>query len=72
MKMSNQMIGAIMMALQNCLANQTDILPVFKEWNIFMKEGEIFVDNPPAHEVDFSGDEESELEDFLTEPEENA
>ena len=69
MKLSNQAVGCIMMALQSSLANQTDILPIFEEWNLFMKDGELFVDNPPVLEVDFSSDEDEDVLDFLTDPE---
>jgi len=74
MKLSNQAIGAIMFALQNSLAHQTDIQPVFEGWNLFMKDGELFVENPPhleVEEVDFSEEDEignDEILDFLTNP----
>ena len=34
MKLSNQAIGAIMMALQNSLMEQSDIVPVLKGFNL--------------------------------------
>lgn len=77
MKLSNQAIGAIMLALQNSLAHQTDIMPIFEGWNLFIKDGQVFVDNPPVLEVDdddFSEGEEEEGDDdvldFLTRPDE--
>ena len=33
MQLSDQALGAIMLALQNSLLNQTDIVPVLKEFN---------------------------------------
>ena len=56
MKLSNQAMGAIMMALQNSLMEQTDIVPVLqsfefvkspdtKRWGT--KSGELVVENPP-------------------------
>ena len=35
MKLSDQALGAIMLALQNSLMNQTDIVPVLKEFDLF-------------------------------------
>ena len=48
MKLSNQALGAIMMALQKSLMEQTDITPVLKgmEFDI-MDNGELLVKNPP-------------------------
>lgn len=48
MKLSNQAIGAIMMALQKSLMEQTDIVPMLKEMNfVEMDDGELLVENPP-------------------------
>jgi len=57
MKLSNQAMGAIMMALQNSLMEQTDIVPILqsfefsktpdtKRWGT--KAGELMVENPPT------------------------
>lgn len=48
MKLSNQALGAIMMALQKSLLEQSDITPVLKgmEFDI-MDNGELLVKNPP-------------------------
>jgi len=48
MKLSDQAMGAIMMALQKSLMEQTDITPVLKgmEFDI-MDNGELLVKNPP-------------------------
>lgn len=50
MKLSDQAIGAIMMALQNSLLGQTDIVPVLKDFDMELIEGtaEVFVKNPPV------------------------
>ena len=50
MKLSDQAIGAIMMALQKSLLEQSDIVPVLKDFNIELIEGtsEVFVKNPPV------------------------
>ena len=49
MKLSNQALGAIMMALQKSLLEQSDITPVLKgmEFDI-MDNGELLVKNPPV------------------------
>jgi len=52
MKLSDQALGAIMLALQNSLMNQTDIVPVLKEFDLMLGENEeIIVLNPPTLDV---------------------
>jgi hypothetical protein len=68
MKLSNQMVGAVMMALQNSLMNQTDIQPEFEGWEVFLKDGELFVENPPQVNFEEDLDETDDILDFLTEP----
>jgi len=47
-KLSNQAVGAIMMALQKSLMDQTDIVPVLKNFNVQVDDaGELVVMNPP-------------------------
>ena len=49
MKLSNQAIGAIMMALQKSLMEQTDIVPVLQGMKLVqMDNGEILIENPPV------------------------
>ncbi len=48
MKLSNQAIGAVMMALQNSLLNQTDIVPVLQEWDLESGTEGLVVKNPPT------------------------
>lgn len=57
MKLSNQAMGAIMMALQKSLLEQTDIVPVLKSFEFSKspntnrwgtKSGELMVVNPPT------------------------
>ena len=51
-KLSNQAVGAIMMALQKSLMEQTDIVPVLKNFNVQVDDsGELVVMNPPTVEV---------------------
>ena len=52
MKLSQQAMGAIMMALQNSLMHQTDIVPVLKEFHLQLNENEeLMVLNPPTIDV---------------------
>ena len=57
MRLSNQAVTAIMMALQNSLMDQSDIVPVLKGFNLVKsgttnrwgaKDGEIDVENSPV------------------------
>jgi len=51
-KLSNQAVGAIMMALQKSLLEQSDIVPVLKSFNIQVDDsGQLVVMNPPTFEV---------------------
>ena len=48
MKLSDQAMGAIMMALQKSLLEQTDIVPVLKNFELeLMDDGTRLVKNPP-------------------------
>ena len=52
MKLSDKALGAVMMALQNSLMNQTDIVPVLKGFDLVMDDKEeIIVLNPPTIEA---------------------
>ena len=51
-KLSTQAIGAIMMALQKSLIEQTDITDVLKGFQIQVDDlGELVVMNPPTFEL---------------------
>jgi hypothetical protein len=60
MKLSDQAVGAVMMALQKSLMEQSDILPVIKGFEFVPavdnegEEPELFVKNPPL--VKFSNE----------------
>ncbi len=51
MKMSDQAVGAVMMALQKSLLEQSDIVPVIKNFDFVLsgdeEEKELFIKNPP-------------------------
>lgn len=55
MKLSDQAIGALMLALQKSLLEQSDIIPTLKDFN-FLTEGpdqsELIVSNPPTVSFD--------------------
>jgi hypothetical protein len=49
MKLSDQALGAIMMALQKSLLEQSDITPVLKGMEFdLMDNGELLIKNPPV------------------------
>lgn len=49
MKLSDQALAAIMMALQNALMNQTDIVPVLKGFDLMIGDKEeVIILNPPT------------------------
>ena len=47
-KFSNQALGAIMMALQESLLNQLDIVPILKGFELEDSEEGLVVVNPPT------------------------
>ena len=48
MKLSNQAVGAVMMALQKSLMEQSDIVPVLRSFKLEVDDaGEIVVVHPP-------------------------
>tara|TARA_R110002110_G_scaffold147279_3_gene337733 strand:+ start:6262 stop:6453 length:192 start_codon:yes stop_codon:yes gene_type:complete len=48
MKLSHQAMGAIMLALQNSILEQTDIVPVLEDFNFDITDNEdLVVMNPP-------------------------
>jgi len=49
---SNQAIGAIMMALQKSLMEQSDIVPVLKSFFMAESEDGLVVTNPPTVSVE--------------------
>ena len=52
-KLSNQAIGAVMMALQKSLLDQTDIVPVLQGFEVQIDDSNhLVVMNPPLVKVD--------------------
>ena len=60
MQLSNQAICAVMMALQNSLMEQSDIVPVFQALVFKETEEGLIVENPPILEF---GQQEEERTD---------
>ncbi len=53
MKLSNQALGAIMLALQKSLLEQTDIVPILKSFDFTISDRETLkVINPPNFKID--------------------
>jgi hypothetical protein len=50
-KLSNQALGAVMMALQESLLNQLDIVPILKGFELAQSEDGLVVTNPPTVRV---------------------
>ena len=48
MRLSNQALGAIMLALQESLMNQSDIVPVLQGFDLENGEEGLVVKNPPT------------------------
>ena len=61
MKLSNQAMGAIMMALQKSIMEQSDIVPVLTGFDFSETKGELVVENPPI--LRFDNENSSELVD---------
>ncbi len=65
MTLSNQAMGAIMMALQKCLMEQSDITEILKEFAFQVDENEqLIVLNPPVVQADDNDDSELEENNF--------
>ena len=66
MHLSNQALGAIMIALQESLLNELDIVPILKGFELEETDGELVIKNPPT--VRYSDDSSittEQLESFV-------
>ena len=52
MTLSNQAVGAIMLALQKSLMEQSDIVPVLREFDLVDTGDGLVVTNPPVISMD--------------------
>ena len=50
-KLSNQALGAVMMALQESLLNELDIVPILRGFELTQGEDGLVVTNPPTVRV---------------------
>lgn len=48
MKLSDQALSCVMVALQKSLMEQSDIVPMLKNLEMTEQNGELFVSNPPS------------------------
>ncbi len=63
MHLSNQALGAIMMALQESLLNELDIVPILSGFKLTETDDGLVVENPPTVRVsDNSAITEEDLE----------
>ena len=65
-KLSDQAVGALMMALQKSLLEQSDIVPTLKEFDFLAEgpeQGELIVSNPPIVSYPEETMEESKKEE---------
>ena len=62
-KLSNQAVGALMMALQESLLNQLDIVPILKGFELTQTDDGLVVTNPPTVRV---SNDQSVTEEDLT------
>ena len=59
LKLSDEALGAVMMALQRSLMEQSDIVPVLKDFDFKVNDsGELYVMNPPLVKIN---EEDSDL-----------
>mgnify|MGYP003123027100 CR=1 FL=1 len=58
MTLSNQALGAIMMALQRSLMGQQDIVPLLKEFKFRLSESGLMVMNPPVLHGTYDDDDD--------------
>ena len=63
MKLSDQSMGALMMVLQKCLMEQSDIVPMLKELDFVVDGEQLSVLNPPTLHIDEEKMQSASLED---------
>ena len=63
MQMSDQAVGALMMALQKSLMEQSDIVPVLKAFKLKLSEQGLVVMNPPI--VKFNDETQKNFQESL-------
>ena len=69
--LSDQALGAIMMALQKSLLEQSDIVPVLKSFEFEENDTELIVKNPPTFIINNKDVNNKDVVDFSIESGEN-
>ena len=59
MQLSDQAVGALMMALQKSLMEQSDIVPVIKGFNFKLSDDGLVVMNPPLVKLEEEKDDDA-------------
>tara|TARA_R100000008_G_scaffold61933_1_gene39210 strand:+ start:398 stop:592 length:195 start_codon:yes stop_codon:yes gene_type:complete len=62
MKLSDQALGALMMALQKSLLEQSDIVPMLQDFNFVNTDLGLVVENPPVVHLGESTDDADTIE----------
>ena len=66
-KLSNQALGAVMMALQESLLNELDIVPILQNFDLVATDEGLVVKNPPTVRFsDQSSISEQDLKNMAT------
>ena len=60
MNLSNQALGAIMMALQKSLMEQSDIVPVLQGFILTETDEGLVIENPPVIELNIEDNDDDE------------
>ena len=55
MQLSDQALGAVMMALQKSLLQESDIIPILKGFKFVVNDGQLAVKNPPIVKFETDG-----------------
>ncbi len=61
MYLSDEAVGAVMMALQKSLMEQSDIVPTLKGFKFRLSEAGLMIMNPPILRVDHDEEEDAEV-----------
>ena len=62
-KLSHQAMGALMMVLQKCLMEETDIIPLLREADFEIdNDGKLFITNPPV--ISLEGTQVTNVQEF--------
>ena len=62
-KLSDQALGAVMMALQRAILNQEDVTESLKNFEFVLTNDGLWVKNPPIVKFDYAEPPENDLEE---------